>query len=254
MGSSDSTKITTKNSSDLIKRSNVPPNKKYPEYRNHLRWDFFYSCAYCTITEFEAQGLRLTIDHYEPRNSRPDLEHEYLNLMYACDPCNIRKGDRSPPQKARDDGYRFFRPDNDYFEEHFSPSGIRLESNSTTGYYTIESLDLNRQPLRRLREIRQRIYKCNRFAVKGISALRKFHIDRLPRQVRSKAIKAINNLETMDKDITNEIDQLLRKYAHSPLVDDENDSEERQSERTGNLENLKALYPGKWRAPRNKKG
>src|ERR1700722_5601923 len=95
----------------IVTRSQVEPGKRYTEYRQPLRRDFFYSCAYCTMTEFEAQSIRMTIDHYEPRNARRDLENDYTNLMYACTVCNERKGDRYPPPEARADGKRFFRAD-----------------------------------------------------------------------------------------------------------------------------------------------
>jgi uncharacterized protein (TIGR02646 family) len=141
----------------LVRRSAAPADQKFAEYRQYLRYDFFYSCGYCTISEAEAQALRFTIDHYEPRGARPDLEHEYSNLMYSCDQCNTLKGDRCPPASARADGYRFFRPDHDIYQEHFQNNGIRIESTSNVGYYSIQALDLNRLALRRLREIRERL-------------------------------------------------------------------------------------------------
>jgi hypothetical protein len=48
-----------------------------PGFRN----DFFYSCAYCTMSEAEAQATRFTVDHYEPKNAQPDLINAYDNLM-----------------------------------------------------------------------------------------------------------------------------------------------------------------------------
>jgi hypothetical protein len=78
---------TVERDRELVTRSAVPTDMKYPGYRQHLRCDFFFSCAYCTMTEAEAQAIRMTIDHYEPRGARPDLENDYANLMYACDTC-----------------------------------------------------------------------------------------------------------------------------------------------------------------------
>src|SRR4051812_645405 len=85
----------------LVQRSQVAPDLPYGAYRQVIRYDFFYTCAYCTMSEAEAQAIRFCIDHYEPRSARPDLERNYTNLMYACDECNMRKGDRCPPESAR---------------------------------------------------------------------------------------------------------------------------------------------------------
>lgn len=62
-------------SPQLVVRSAVPVGRPYNEYKRYLRRDFFYSCAYCTIAETEAQAIRFTIDHYEPRNAQPQLEN-----------------------------------------------------------------------------------------------------------------------------------------------------------------------------------
>jgi len=199
--------------SGSITRSSVPVSLTYPEYREYLRYDFFYSCAYCTMSEAEAQAIRFTIDHYEPRNARPDLLDEYENLMYSCGECNLRKGDRSPPPKARADGYRFFRPDRDLHEDHFEESRRRLQGKSNVGRYSIEALDLNRLALQRLREIRQRLTECHCLVVEGVLGLRKFPIDRLPPNVRGRALRAINRAGAAGIKIADAIDSLLRNYA-----------------------------------------
>jgi 5-methylcytosine-specific restriction endonuclease McrA len=78
------------------------------------------------MSESEAMAIRFTIDHYEPQKARPDLVDDYTNLMYACDECNLRKGDRYPPPAARATGMRFFRPDEDVHSDQFSITGILL--------------------------------------------------------------------------------------------------------------------------------
>jgi hypothetical protein len=92
----------------LVTRSTVPPGLKYSEYRQTLRHDFIYSCAYCTMSEAEAQAIRFVIDHYEPRNARPDLIDDYENLMYSCDECNDRKGTGALPLKREPRGIGSF--------------------------------------------------------------------------------------------------------------------------------------------------
>lgn len=242
--------VSASSGSPPVERSDVPAGLEYGEYRPHLRHDFFHSCAYCTMSEAEAQAIRFVIDHYEPRNARPELVHEYLNLMYSCDECNLRKGDRCPPPNARADGYRFYRPDQDMHQDHFQQNGIRLESKSNTGTYSIDALDLNRQSLRRLRNIRDRLTKCNQFVAQGVLGLRSFHIDQLPPSIKGTAARAIHQAEVFADQIENDIDALLQDHAKSALIDDDEGVEIRAKERAALLKELQVLFPGTWRAPR----
>lgn len=54
----------------LVKRSSPGHKPTYGEYREVLRHDFFYSCAYCTLMEAEAKGISYEIDHFLPRSLR----------------------------------------------------------------------------------------------------------------------------------------------------------------------------------------
>lgn len=236
--------------SDLISRSSVPADLTYPEYREYLRHDFFYSCAYCTMSEAEALGIRMTIDHYEPRRARPDLEHDYYNLMYACDECNIRKGDRCPPAGARVDGFRFFRPDQDVRRQHFERTDLRLEPKTNVGMFSINALDLNRQSLRKLRDIRMRFSQCAAQVEEGITGLRRIPIDQLPREMKGRVAMTIEKAHSFQMKLAEQVDNLLRSQARSPLVDPDPKAEERARQRLGELKQIEALHPGAWRAPR----
>lgn len=239
----------------LVVRSAVPPGKPYGDYRQSLRKDFLYSCAYCRMTEAEAQAIRFTIDHYEPQNARPDLVNIYDNLMYCCDECNTRKGDRCPPPDARTRGIRFFRPDTDYWHEHFKKQGYRLEKVSNVGGFSIDALDLNRAALRKLREIRERLFRCDEYIAEGISALLRFKIDRLPPHIRGRAVKHIRDAVDFRATLTGALEQILSEFARSPLLDVESEDElrERGRERQARLKEVEDLYPGTWRASRGKR-
>lgn len=232
----------------LVTRSAVDPGLPYTEYRQTLRYDFFHSCAYCTMSEAEATAIRFTIDHYEPRAAHPELVNEYSNLMYACDECNQRKGNRYPPSNARANGYRFFRPDEDAYSTHFELSGIRLEGKTNVGSYSIEAIDLNRLALRKLREIRRRLTECDKLVAEGVVALRKFHIDQLPPHVKRKVAGTIAKASAVASQMRDDIDNLLRKYARSPLIDPDPDGEARAKARSKKLSDLRILFPGTWRA------
>lgn len=49
-----------------------------------------YACQYCGSTK------KLTLDHVIPRSKGG--KHSWDNVVIACEPCNSRKGDRTPTQ------------------------------------------------------------------------------------------------------------------------------------------------------------
>src|SRR5579885_1327542 len=125
-----------------VTRSQVPKRTDYKQYRSELRLDFWFSCAYCSITESEARGIAFQIDHYEPDSTKLPNVNDYDNLMYACDVCNRRKLDLRPSDTARAAGYRFFRPDRDVESEHFELAAKhRIAWKTKAGEFTIEGLD-----------------------------------------------------------------------------------------------------------------
>lgn len=242
-------------SHEIVIRSQVEQKADYGLYRQELRYDFFYSCAYCTMTEAEGQAVRYVIDHYIPRNARPELTHAYENLMYACDLCNMRKSDRYPPEAARNAGLRYFRPDQDKRSEHFKCEEVELEGVSATGEFTIDELDLNREQLRRLRGLRERLSKCVPLVEAGIMSLRTFQYDQLPPGMRGPAVKAIGRARDLADDLVQDIDEVLRAHAKSEMIDpdESEDGKKRALERVARVKATEGLFPGSWRAPRGKK-
>jgi hypothetical protein len=200
------------------------------------------------MSEAEALAIRFTIDHYEPQRSRSDLVNEYSNLMYCCDECNLRKGDRSPPAEARAQLIWLFRPDTDYFDDHFKLNGIRLDPVSPAGDYTIDALDLNRAMLRKLRELRKRQSLAEQAVAAGVRALRNVSLDQLPVSIRGRAAGAMARAEKAASDLAHEIDDLLREHAKSPLIDLPPEPEPERRARALRLRELQALIPGAWRA------
>lgn len=236
----------------LVIRSNVVDGRPYNTYRKELRWDFYYSCAYCSITEAEASAIRFVIDHYEPRSLRPDLTNVYANLMYCCDECNSRKGDRSPPAAARAEGLRFFRADTDIMSDHYVREKYLVKGISPTGEYTIIALDLNRRSLQRLRELRARLAICDGFVMSGIAELKKLSIDQLPAGIRLAARDRIKRAHELAGVLPRAIDDVLRQLAKSPLDDDDPDKHLRDMERHRREDEWKGLYPGDWRHRRDR--
>jgi hypothetical protein len=234
----------------VVIRSMVPAGRPYHEYAEMLRDDFLYSCAYCTIAETEALGIGFSIDHYDPRNARPDLVNEYSNLMHSCDLCNRRKGDLFPPVAARQNGYRFFRPDQDIHGEHFRLEGERIEAETNVGSYSILALGLNRLIMRRVLKLRHRLSQCDRMVAEGIAGLRDFHIDQLPPRIKGPADRAIKAATGTGTTLADRVDLILKRYARSPLLDEDPEAAAHAKEQTAKMADLKVLFPGSWRAPR----
>lgn len=204
------------------------------------------------MCESEAGGHRFTIDHYEPRSVRPDLETAYGNLFYACSTCNERKGPVSPPAQARQSGYRFFRSDEDIRSDHFEQKGILLhpKNGSNVADYTIERIDLNRRELRILRELRKRLWEAEDAIQHGIMALRSFGIDRLPPTVRANAVRTMRQLTTMMEGYENDMAAMLKDYAMSAVLEDgEADPAEiaRRKERVRRLKEIEGQFTDSFR-------
>lgn len=237
------------------KRSTVVPDRPYREYLPALRKDFFYSCAYCTITEFEAQGYSFEIDHYEPQSAKPELQNVYTNLMYSCNRCNKNKLDLDPPSEARAYGNRFVKADEEDYDEQFTVKGDRLAGKTPVGKFSVEFLELNRPALRKLRSIRRELYECEEFVRAGVFALLDFGIDQLPRELRGRALGAKRAVPKVQAEFKSAIDDALRGFAKSELLDAEAevDLENHVEERKKTLKELRGLYPGSWRGRDKKK-
>jgi len=208
------------------------------------------------MSEHEAHGISFGIDHYEPQTSREDLINFYLNLMYVCEECNARKGDRDPPPAARANGKRFYRADEDVHSEHFKLVGSRLEGITPTGRYTEDAVDLNRQGLLMLRQLRRQLIDSNEYVAEGIAALLSFPVDRVGQRFRLEVLKAINEVVKAAEGAFDDLDDLLLKFAKSAVLpDDELATEEvlRQNERLARLKAEETIYVGLWRGRRKKK-
>lgn len=144
----------------LIKRQQpYPCYSDYRRYKPHLRRDFLYCCAYCSIHENEWGGLRhFQVEHFRPKRRFPQLIVDYENLLYACDVCNCYKGDDWPSDDPLTHGVGYLDPCQHDYEEHFrsdQATGL-IEGLTLPARYMAERLHLNRQHLVRVRRKRVR--------------------------------------------------------------------------------------------------
>jgi len=226
----------------LIERSEVGAVTAYGEYRQSLRVDFWFSCAYCTMTECEGGGVRFTVDHYLPKSKRPELELVYDNLLYCCDRCNTYKGAfYEPLLESR--GYRLYRPDWDVPEDHFEAKVERIEPISNIGEMTVEVLYLNRLGLRRVRDLRRRLYDSQRVVTSGLRALRSTPLDRLGPATKAQYLEVFDDVKDEVKDLGERVEKLIRELSRSPLLDEDPGARSRTKGRREYLQRIRALVP-----------
>lgn len=228
----------------VVRDPEVPPSvAEYGDYREYLRIDFWFSCAYCTITEIEATSIRFVIDHYKPKSKFPDLVSFYPNLMWCCDRCNTFKGNDFVTPKMSKAGFEIFRPDKHHFEEHFELKGVRIESKSPVGEYTTELLDLNRQQLRRVRKIRKDMQFSSGQIVAGLRALLSARIDQLPPPIRNEFVALRNQIQSQQLEARELLEKVLQTWSRSHNLDPDDEAKERTKDRRKSLERMRAIAP-----------
>lgn len=231
----------------IISRSSVQPKKSYSEYKDYLRHDFWYSCAYCNISEIEAIGIGFQIDHFNPTLGKADGKDDYENLMWSCDRCNRSKSDIWPPLEAQKKGHRFIKADVDDPREHVEISGTKLIAISDPGKFSEKILRLNRLELRRIREIRKKFYDTSEEILLGLRALSSMSLDKIKPYKRLEFLKQRNFLLAQYEQINRAIDNLsLREWNKSPLLDEDPNAKQHTKNRREYLSQLQTIYPDPW--------
>ena len=235
--------MDSEDSKAVVVRSNPAPQKDYGKYREDLRIDFFYSCAYCSIMEFEAGGIGFEIDHYLPQEKFPQLFNDYQNLMYSCEKCNGLKGDFHADDALKKAGKYPLRADEEDPDDHFESKGELLCHKTETGEFNIMLFDLNRKGLRRARDLRSRYHGAFNDIMLGINQLASIKIERADRNKRPIFAHFKKEMSTKAKVLTLELDQLLKEFARSPLLDIDPDKKNRIKKRAAYLKKQKAIVP-----------
>jgi hypothetical protein len=107
----------------------------YTSYKQWLRDDFVFRCAYCLHRERWSQNTSdaFGVDHFEPQIHSPDLVVDYDNLVYACARCNSNKRDQ-----------HLLNPCEDAMSEHIQASKDGdIEAFTSEGLDFVQILDLN---------------------------------------------------------------------------------------------------------------
>lgn len=223
----------------------MPTKANYADYREELRLDFWYSCAYCTMTEVEAMGLGFQIDHYQPKSQFPQLATTYSNLFWACQRCNRDKSDYWPTPAQLAKQLLVIRPDQDDPRRHLRLDGEVLAGITTTGKFHIARLGLNRQVMRRIRSIRARMWRSEAFMAHGFTALLSIRLDELPQESRSELLALRKRVSVAIEELDAGIEEFVRAVCRSHVLDpDPEDAKSRRAQ----LRECDALTPDSLRA------
>jgi hypothetical protein len=222
----------------IVVRQSVPPSLAYAQYRQQLREDFCWACAYCSIAEAEATAIGFQIDHYTAKEHGGN--DDYGNLYWSCEHCNRRKSavNTVPPL------HYVIRIDCEDPADHYeSGEGYRLNPKTETGQHNIAVLDLDRRTLRLLREQRARLGYSREVIDQGLRTLAQVRIDLLPRHVRSTFVKFRDQIRAQAELAQSDTDDFIRERCRSPFLEPDPDQTARTRARREHLRSINALQP-----------
>lgn len=227
----------------VVVRRNVPVRADYSEYRQDLRFDFWYACAYCSIAETEALGIGFHIDHYVPHTVDSTLKHAYSNLMWGCARCNRNKTNYFPNATQTQMGYVIIRVDQDDPRRHYQLNGEELKDLTPTGNFNILMLNLNCLEHKRLRRLRKRLWNAQCIIANGIVGLFDLRLDELPQKIRPHLQRLREQTAEDLTGLEDDLGAIIRALSHSELLDPDPDHEATIRIRKQYLDSIKAITP-----------
>lgn len=136
----------------------------YRRYRNCLRWDFGFTCAFCLLheTDFaDPRGLRgasaMTTEHRELQRDAPYRANDYDNCFLACRYCNLARGIK--PIESRE--AKLLDPTSSAWHSHFElqDDHLRSRADDPDAEYTHRAYDLDDPIKVELRRFRRKVYE-----------------------------------------------------------------------------------------------
>lgn len=232
-------------------RSKPPAYNNYHKYKEFLREDFGWTCAYCYMTEDEAKAIGFSIDHYFPQSQYKNLINDYDNLYWVCNACQNNKRDEITSQEQYDLGYDFIRPDLEHPFEHLVIEGNEVDHLTKKGHYHRVVLRLNDPRLKLIREKRREQFDNDNYIMLRLNDFYNvFKKIQFPPDKKSKYYKIYKEIKTIVKLINEQIEiermeaKELRKVNKSHLIDTNKKEKEKQlKQRRSFLNEIKAKTP-----------
>ena len=143
-----------------IERRHSPKPGDYSSYKECLRWEFGFSCAFCLIHETDlikagTKGWSLMqVEHRIAQSDDPSQINIYRNCFYICERCN--KARRALPN-IDGEGRILLDPCTVVWADHFEVKECKISPRlgNSSAQYTWESYRLDDPAKVRLRERRQ---------------------------------------------------------------------------------------------------
>jgi hypothetical protein len=144
----------------IVRRHEPAETSDYRDFRDCLRWEFGFSCAFCLLHESdlssngtEGWGL-MWIEHAELQSERPDLANQYENCFYSCRFCNQARGARPSINKQL---HQLLTPCAYPWRDLFDlvADEIQVRGKRPDASYTLEAYDLNEPRKVRMRRKRR---------------------------------------------------------------------------------------------------
>jgi uncharacterized protein (TIGR02646 family) len=231
-----------KDAAVVVVRTPVAVAASYQDYRPALRWDFWYSCAYCTLSEVEAAGIGFEIDHFLPQSRYPELDREYTNLYWSCRHCNRHKSSFAPTKVQSVRGQEILRADREHPRDHLveaEDNPNELRPLTAKGEFNIERLDLNRPTLVKLRRIRRRLADANATITLGVADVLRHGLDGVRREHKGLLLRLHGDARELQQQATQTVADFIRSCLRSDLLD----AAQEPRARTQYLRKLGALVP-----------
>jgi len=146
---------------EAIPRRHAPEQGKFDTYRDCLRWEFGFSCAFCLLHEADLfaggiAGTGLTwIEHRNTQKDAPEQANWYRNCFYSCRFCNQARASRPLVDRA---GRTLIDPMSAAWGKHFALEGAEMSVRHPAdrdASYTYEAYDLGDPRKRKLRDARR---------------------------------------------------------------------------------------------------
>lgn len=167
----------------IVRSKNIKIQKKYEQYRENLRKDFFYICGYCGKFE-QVTKHGFEIDHFVPLKVDPSKEILYSNLVYSCFTCNRKKSADWPTKDtnlSHNGIVGYVDPAIPEFDDHLEKNeNGEIIPKTPVGAYMVKKFKFNKRPMKTIHKLnlllqKKKLLKMKMKVIKDPLTLKNFY-------------------------------------------------------------------------------